>query len=138
MHRHTLLFIAHFELTNVTMTRQLKDALLATIGFLLSPLSWWNDAFINLPLAYVFSLPFSLINEQLFLPMLLFGYWVSNLLGLLMLHRGGENLISKTRPVISLRRSLVISLLYSVTVSALVLLDWLAPPTELFALLDKG
>ncbi len=38
--------------------------IVAVIGYLLSPLSWWNDLFVNVPLAYLFALPFSLLHEH--------------------------------------------------------------------------
>jgi hypothetical protein len=115
------------------MKRRFTDAVLVTIGFILSPLSWWNDMVVNVPLAYVFSYPFSLIDQQLFLPSFILGYWLSNLLGFLMLHWGGERLIGQSQTTISIRRSLIISIIYSIIVIILVLLDWLAPPTEMLA-----
>lgn len=112
------------------MDRRLMDIILVTIGFMLSPLSWWNDLVINVPLAYLLSIPFSLINEHLFLPGFILGYWLTNLLGFLMLHRGGEGLAYRARPVMSVKRSLLVSVLYSVIMIILVLAGWLAPPTE--------
>lgn len=112
------------------MKRRLIDVLLVTVGFILSPLSWWNDPLVNLPLAYLFSLPFSLINEQYFLPALMLGYWLSNLLGFLMLHWGGEGLVYRRRSSISLKRSLIASVVYSLLMIVFVLLGWLVPPTE--------
>ena len=85
---------------------------------------------VNVPLAYLFSLPFSLINEQLFLPSFILGYWLTNLLGFLLLHYGGEGLVHQRRPTISIKRSIIISVIYSVIMVILVLLGWLAPPTE--------
>lgn len=113
------------------MRQRLGDYLLVTAGFILSPLSWWNDAVINLPLAYVFSLPFTLVSEALFLPSFITGYWLSNLLGFLMMHWGGENLRQGKRTRISVQHSLVISLLYSIVMALLVLLGWIPRPSEL-------
>lgn len=110
--------------------RRLLDIFLVTTGFILSPLTWWNDLLVNVPLAYVFSIPFSFMNESLFLPSFVLGYWLTNLLGFLLMHWGGERLIYQNRPTISIKRSLLISLLYSIIVISLVLLGWLAPPTE--------
>ena len=112
------------------MGHRLIDIILVTTGFILSPLSWWNDLVINVPLAYLFSLPFSLINEQLFLPAFILGYWLTNLLGFLMLHWGGEGLTYRRRPTISVKRSLLVSVLYSVIMIILVVAGWIAPPTE--------
>lgn len=112
------------------MKHRLIDIILVTTGFILSPLSWWNDLLVNVPLAYLFSVPFSLIDERLFIPAFILGYWLTNLLGFLMLHWGGEGLIYRRRPTISVKRSLIISVVYSIIVIILVLLGWLAPPTE--------
>ena len=112
------------------MDRRLIDIILVTTGFILSPLSWWNDLVVNVPLAYLFSLPFSLINEHLFLPAFILGYWLTNLLGFLMLHRGGEGLIYRRRLSISVQRSLLVSVLYSVIMIIFVFVGWIALPTE--------
>jgi len=120
------------------MKRRLKDVVLVTTGFILSPLSWWNDMVINVPLAYVFSFPFSLIDPQLFLPSFILGYWLSNLLGFLMLHWGGESLIHHNHKTISIKRSLIISIIYSIIVIIMVLLDWISPPIEMLELFQQG
>jgi len=110
--------------------QRLLDIFLVTTGFILSPLTWWNDLVVNIPLAYLFSVPFSFLDESLFLPSFVLGYWLTNLLGFLLMHWGGENLLYQKRPTIGVRRSLLISLLYSMIVIGMVLLGWLAPPTE--------
>jgi len=110
--------------------RSLLNIILVTAGFILSPLTWWNDLLINIPLAYFFSLPFSLLDETLFLPGFIVGYWLTNLLGFLLMHWGGVGLIYKERSTISIKRSLYISLIYSIIVIMLVLLGWLESPTE--------
>ena len=112
------------------MRRQYGNYLLVMVGFMLSPLSWWNDAVVNVPLAYLFSLPFSLFSESMFLPGFVTGYWLSNLLGLLMMHWGGEGLLHHNHRSISLRRSLFISLGYSSVMIVLVLLGWIPPPSK--------
>lgn len=112
------------------MGHRLIDIILVTSGFILSPLSWWNDLVVNVPLAYLFSLPFSLINEQLFLPAFILGYWLTNLLGFLMLHWGGEGLTYRRGPSMSVQRSLLVSVLYSVIMIFLVYAGWIVPPTE--------
>ena len=109
----------------------LSNALLLGLGFILSPLSWWNDVVVNLPLAYLFSIPFTLINEQWFLASFVLGYWLSNLLGFLMLHWGGSKMIRRGHIRFSVRRSVIISSVYSFIIIILVRLDALPPPTEL-------
>ncbi len=69
-------------------SRVVKGWALAAIGFILSPLSWWNDLLVNIPLAYLFAWPFGALNERLFLPALVFGYWLTNIIGMLLMHTG--------------------------------------------------
>lgn len=40
--------------------------ILGIIGYILSPLSWWNDAIVNIPIAIVVGTIFSLIDEKFF------------------------------------------------------------------------
>jgi hypothetical protein len=64
---------------------QLRILLLLAIGWMLSPLCWWNDLVINLPLAYGFAAVVKLWRPDWFLPALVVGYWLSNVVGLLLL-----------------------------------------------------
>jgi hypothetical protein len=68
--------------------RKIYGSILVFLGFWLSPLSPWNDLFTNIPMAYGFGFLFSLISEQLFLPMVILGYWLSNVLGFILMHYG--------------------------------------------------
>ncbi len=77
--------------------RAIQGGLLATIGFILSPLSWWNDLLVNIPLAYLFAWPFGALNERLFLPALVFGYWLTNIIGMLLLHAGLKKTFASRR-----------------------------------------
>lgn len=63
-----------------------------TIGYMLSPLSWWNDLFVNLPIAYGVAVLFSSIDKRLFMPAMIGGYWATNVLGLLLMHEGASSL----------------------------------------------
>ena len=115
------------------MRHRYGNYLLVTAGFILSPLSWWNDAVVNVPLAYLFSLPFSLMSDQLFLPSFLLGYLLSNLLGFLMMYWGGEGLLRHQRPTMSIKRSLLVSVVYLLILIVLVLLGWIPSPNEIVA-----
>jgi len=68
---------------------------LVFIGFWLSPLSPWNDLFTNIPIAYAFGFLFSIISQELFLPMVILGYWLSNILGFVLMHYGYFHLKEK-------------------------------------------
>jgi len=46
------------------------------IGFMLSPLSWWNDLFVNVPLAIAFAWLVSWFHKPAFTAALVLGYWL--------------------------------------------------------------
>ena len=50
----------------------------AFIGFMLSPLSWWNDLFVNVPLALAFAWLVSLFWPAVFTASFVLGYWLRN------------------------------------------------------------
>jgi hypothetical protein len=63
-------------------------SILALAGYILSPLSWWNDAFVNVPLAYLFAWLVSVLYRPFFGPAFVAGYWLTNIIGLVMMHKG--------------------------------------------------
>ncbi|MEQ9481563.1 hypothetical protein [Coleofasciculus sp. F4-SAH-05] len=75
------------------MLKKLRGGCLMGIGYMLSPLSWWNDLFFNMPIAYLFAYSFSWIFPDLFLPLTAVGYWLSNIIGILMMHRGATDML---------------------------------------------
>jgi hypothetical protein len=113
--------------------RRVFDSLLATVGYILSPLSWWNDLFVNVPLSYAFSYPFTLIDESLFLPTFILGYWLSNWLGFILLHRGVAGWLAKDKPSMGLRGGLVVAIVYTIVIAVLVWIGWIPVPTELLS-----
>ena len=104
------------------------------IGYLLSPLSWWNDLFFNLPIALVFGYGVSWLNASWFLPGTIVGYWLSNVLGMVMMQFGAVDMFwaEDNRNV---KRELLIGLgsatLYTLVVSALVYFHVLEMPNFL-------
>lgn len=117
------------------MPKMVKAGALATIGYLLSPLSWWNDVFVNLPLAYAFAFLFGLLSRKLFLPVMVLGYWITNIAGLVLLHRGLKDLVTKEKVRYtkkSLVKDVIISIIYTAVVVILVKLGWLKFPFEYF------
>jgi hypothetical protein len=112
--------------------QRVGGSIAAVLGWLLSPLSWWNDLVVNVPLAYAFSLPFSLLDERLYVPAFVLGYWLSNVLGFVLLHKGVSHMVLANRA--SLRKDLLMATGYTVVVAAAGLLGWLPSPTALLEL----
>jgi hypothetical protein len=105
------------------MWKKLRGGFLMGIGYMLSPLSWWNDLFFNLPIALLLGYLVSLINQNWFLPGTLIGYWLSNVLGILMMQFGAMDMFLNTEKR-NLKRDVLIGLgsstLYTLVVGALV------------------
>jgi len=117
------------------MKHKIKGGILATIGYILSPLSWWNDLVINIPLAYAFAFPFGLISRSLFLPMMIFGYWVTNVVGFILMHHGAKDITSKEKGKYTrkeLVKDIIISVVYTLVVVIFVKIGWLKFPLEYF------
>jgi hypothetical protein len=64
---------------------QLRALLLLAIGWLLSPLCWWNDLVINLPVAWGVARLLAHWQAAWFTPGLVIGYWMSNVAGILLM-----------------------------------------------------
>jgi hypothetical protein len=113
-----------------------SGGILAIVGYLLSPLSWWNDAFINLPLAVGFAWVAGFLypparEKSVFEALIIIGYWLTNVAGFILLHKGGEKIWSgKPQPFTwkSLLKDVVISLLYTTLIVVLVKWGWVHPP----------
>ena len=115
--------------------RKVSGGVLAVIGFMLSPLSWWNDLFVNVPLALAFAWIVSFFYRPAFEACVVVGYWLSNVLGFVLMHKGAQKLISKEKRRYSRRdllRDLGISLLYTALILALLQLGVLKPLRNYF------
>ena len=115
-----------------------RRSLLATVGYLLSPFSAWNDLYVNLPIAYGLASLVGLIDRRWFSGALIASYWFTNVAGLIMLHRGlapemaGGLLAARLR-----RRRLVTDIAISLVYTGLIALfwrwGWIKLPWEYFA-----
>jgi hypothetical protein len=119
----------------VTWKRKVHGSLLGFVGFMLSPLSWWNDAFVNLPLALAFAWVVSLFYPPAFGTAVVIGYWLTNVLGFVLMQKGGWKLMSNQPKPYSRRelfKDVLISLLYTLLIVALLKLKILQPVPEYF------
>jgi hypothetical protein len=110
--------------------RKVSGGTLAFIGYMLSPLSWWNDLFVNWPLALFFAWAVSWFYKPAFTGSLILAYWLTNVLGFVLMQKGGAKIVSEedqpyTRKLLC--RDLAISLLYTLLIVALVRTGVIAP-----------
>jgi hypothetical protein len=108
------------------MLKKLTNGALIAIGYLLSPLCWWNDLFFNLPIAYVFGKLCSLFSQSFFVGGAIAGYWLSNIVGILLMQFGTLELLKKqSEPQLhNLKKELfvgfVTSTIYTIAILALI------------------
>jgi len=98
-----------------------KGGIQVVIGYLLSPLSWWDDLFINVPLAVAFGWVVSLFYRPAFSASVIIGYWLTNIVGLVLMHKGARNLVTGETHV-SVRRQWLMDLLVSLLYTGVIVL----------------
>ena len=117
---------------------KLKGSTLACIGFILSPLSWWNDAYVNIPIAYVIAWLVSLFRSDLFLYAFIGAYLMTNVLGFVLLQKGIGRTLAKpaservrytSRQFV---KDLAISVCYTLLMVVLVETGVIKPPGHYF------
>ncbi len=112
------------------MRSRIQGGLVAFIGFLLSPLSWWNDLFVNVPLAAAFAWMVSFFHPPAFEASLIVGYWLTNVVGLVLMHKGAKQ-VKTAAPVVyngrELAKDVIVSLIYTGVIVGLIKLKVLAP-----------
>lgn len=102
------------------LAQKLLGGLLLILGFLLSPLSWWNDLLFNLPIAYGFGYVFNLVVPGVLVPAAITGYWISNVLGIVLMQAGVVKVFQKQPQSINLRKELVTGLVSSTAYTVLI------------------
>lgn len=116
--------------TFMALKRKITGGFLALVGYMLSPLSWWNDAFVNLPLALVFAWAVSFFYKPAFEVSLIVGYWLTNVLGFVLMHKGAQKVLSKEEKKYTRRdllKDVAISLAYTAAIVILLKLGVLKP-----------
>jgi len=101
------------------MSRFVKNTIFF-IGWLLSPLTFWNDAFVNIPFSYLCAtLLFRFIKAD-FLVIMLVMYWMSNVLGLWMMYASGRAIFKDRGEVYKALMTLIATIIvYSIILIAL-------------------
>lgn len=104
--------------------KKLRGAFFVMIGYLLSPLSWWNDLFFNLPIAYGFGYLCSLFSSNWLWPGAIAGYWLSNVLGILLMQAGVLDVVQGKPQARDFKKELLMgiasSTIYTLIIVALV------------------
>lgn len=101
-----------------------KNSLIVTVGFLLSPFSWWNDLIINVPLAYAFAYVtgkvisfIADVNVLFFMLLFLVGYWLTNVAGMMLLRVGSVNILKYEENLPKIEKKLILSLKWDILIA---------------------
>ena len=117
---------------NEVWFKKIRGGLLLAIGYLLSPLCWWNDIFFNLPIAYAFGYICSWLSPDLLFPCTIVGYWLSNIAGILLMQLGTLDVLADKPKEKNLKKELltglVSSTVFTVVIVALIHFNVLETP----------
>lgn len=100
-----------------------KGGIITLVGFLLSPFSWWNDLVINVPIAYLVAWLVGRLVSGLFLPAFVIAYWGTNILGMILLQKGGQKMLKGDDAVYGKKafiKDLIITGIYTLILSRLI------------------
>lgn len=115
------------------LKKNINSGILVTVGYLLSPLSWWNDAFLNIPISYFIASLLSIFNREMFTACFVLTYMGTNVLGLILMHVGVDSALHENvrldRKV--LIKYLVISVVYTLIIAYLVIIGLIKPIQEI-------
>jgi len=100
---------------------------LAIIGWLLSPVTWWNDAFVNIPIAYALASVMAWFWAKSFLAAFVIFYWATNVLGSWLLLISGRELIKSRITPKRERLFNILTVVYCIVMSILILKDIVKP-----------
>ena len=100
---------------------KLRGGFFLVLGYLLSPLCWWNDLLFNLPIAYGFGYVCSLLSPKLLLPCSIIGYWLSNIVGILLMQLGSADVFQNQSKQRNLKKELLTGLISSTVFTAVVI-----------------
>lgn len=97
------------------MSKGILRATILYIGWLLSPFTWWNDAFVNIPISYIAANIIYYLTGIKFYLLVIGFYWATNLIGILLMYIGGRGIVVNSMHKL---RSIIIIVIYVAIYSA--------------------
>ncbi len=116
--------------------KKIRGGFLVLLGWALSPLCWWNDLIFNLPIAYGFGYLCHWVSPNLFVPGAIGGYWLSNVVGILLMQAGFLDVVQGQTGERNLKKELLTGIATSTlyTAAIVLLLHFKVLETPFFAL----
>lgn len=129
IHRSIWRYFAQIRKSN----KMRRGSLLLLTGFVLSPLSWWNDVFVNIPISWLTASLFAQLWPAYFKIMFIACYWITNITGLILMHIGRNDLVQGRGKKMNLLIVATVTVLYTVGVVLLLHQEIIIPlPLQLF------
>ncbi|MBD3338193.1 MAG: hypothetical protein GF353_03745 [Candidatus Lokiarchaeota archaeon] len=115
------------------LVKRIFGGIVSVIGFILSPLTWWNDLVVNLPLAFGFAYiigkicsGFMPVGLAFFFILMTIGYFLTNFVGFIMMEKGAIDVYRPNKKsYFSIKRSLIYSCIAIILVLASIQLGML-------------
>jgi hypothetical protein len=105
-----------------SLWKKLRGSFLVGLGYLLSPLCWWNDLIFNLPVAWGIGYLCGLISQNFFLPGTIAGYWLSNLVGILLMQFGAVDILQDQSKKHNFKKELLMGVVTSTIYTLFILM----------------
>ncbi len=111
---------------NIKSEKGILRGAIFIVGYILSPLTWWNDLFVNIPLAYLIASFLTLFTGRQYFPELFASaYLFTNILGFLLMHISiSWNKLGSRKLVIDV----AVAALYTLAIYILAYIGIVAPP----------
>jgi hypothetical protein len=98
------------------------------IGWILSPLTWWNDLFVNVPIAYLLAQETDRVFPGFFSWTFVFAYWLTNVAGFLLMHLSASQYYQAPNSRTSVVKLLLTSLAYTLLIILLARFQFITSP----------
>lgn len=105
-----------------SLLKRLTGGFVMLLGYALSPLCWWNDLIFNLPIAYGFGYLCSLLSPNFLVPGAIAGYWLSNVVGILLMQLGFLEMVQGQTQERNLKKELLMGVISSTLYTGVIVL----------------
>ncbi|MDP3790999.1 MAG: hypothetical protein Q8R38_03025 [Candidatus Omnitrophota bacterium] len=113
--------------------RQFTRNIVFFIGWMLSPLTSWNDIFVNIPISYLCATLVIKFIKLDFLHLVLIFYWISNGIGMLMMFFSGKSIMKEKGSRLKALEALLLTvIIYTIIIIILEKIGILKPLTLSF------
>jgi len=115
------------------MVKRKIGGIIALIGYILSPLSWWNDVFVNIPISYAITCVLLLfLPKEYFTALFILAYNGTNVLGFILMHVGAEAVIKNDIRLTkkNVIKYILVSVVYTFVVYLLAEIGFIKPIQE--------